>query len=119
MNNQIEEIELLGCREALQAIEKADQMVSALCQGSEKWIMQIPARPDKDPDLVISRALHLAKKALEARTPSISYADALEKVSVAIIQRDIKGCGGEIMDRGKELAKAALAAMEIEEGEDG
>lgn len=42
--------------------DKADNLVSALCRpkgilGSRSWIMSIPARPDYDPDLVISAAL--------------------------------------------------------------
>lgn len=35
----------------------AQQMVSDLCNGRREWLMSIPARPDYDPDLVISSAL--------------------------------------------------------------
>lgn len=58
-------------KEALKAIEKADKMVSDLCSGKEQWIIQIPARPDKDPDLVISDALTKAQKALKEQQQKI------------------------------------------------
>lgn len=51
-------------REALDAIEKAQQMVSDLCQRRREWVMSIPARPDYAPDLVIADALRKAKAAL-------------------------------------------------------
>lgn len=37
--------------------EAANKMVSDLNQGQREWMMSIPARPDYDPDLVISTAL--------------------------------------------------------------
>lgn len=55
-----------GIKTALQKIELAEKKVSALCHGEEKWVMSIPARPDHDPDIVISDALHSAKAALSA-----------------------------------------------------
>ena len=47
-------------------IDAAHRMVSALCQprgsaGTREWIMSIPARPDYDPDLVISAGLRAAE----------------------------------------------------------
>lgn len=58
--------------EALAAIEKAFDMVGALCkprgtEGARDWIMSIPARPDHDPDIVIADALKKAKDALTAQ----------------------------------------------------
>ena len=35
----------------------ASLMVSALCSKERDWIMSIPARPEYDPDLVISNSL--------------------------------------------------------------
>ena len=52
--------------EALEKIAKAEAKISSLCSGDEEWIMSIPARPEHDPDLVISSALHSAKAALTA-----------------------------------------------------
>lgn len=46
--------------------EAAMQMVSDLCQGRRNWTMSIPARPDYDPDLIISAALADIPKLLEA-----------------------------------------------------
>jgi hypothetical protein len=42
--------------------EAAQNMISALCtpkgsEGARDWIMSIPARPDHDPDIVISASL--------------------------------------------------------------
>ena len=55
---------LQAVREALEKIEKAEQMVSDLCQRRREWIMSIPASPDHDPDLVIADALRAARQAL-------------------------------------------------------
>ena len=54
-------------RDALDVIEEAHCMVVSLCKprgspGSREWIMTIPARPDYDPDLVIGRALRVARQ---------------------------------------------------------
>lgn len=38
-------------------IKKARQVVNDLCQGRKKWVMQIPANRNEDPDLIISDAL--------------------------------------------------------------
>ena len=46
--------------------EAAMQMISDLCDGKRNWMMSIPARPDYDPDLVISAALADIPKLLEA-----------------------------------------------------
>lgn len=46
--------------------EAAMQMVSDLCDRKRNWMMSIPARPDYDPDLVISAALADIPKLLEA-----------------------------------------------------
>lgn len=37
--------------------EAANRMVSALCQREREWILSVPARPDYDPDIVISSSL--------------------------------------------------------------
>ena len=66
-------------REALESIDKAVKTVEALCDGSLKWTMRIPAEPDRDPDLVIADALTKARKVIEAlatptaRAPEIDY----------------------------------------------
>ena len=50
--------------ETLMAIETALDVINELCQGKRRWVMSIPARPDDDPDLIISRALLSARTAL-------------------------------------------------------
>jgi hypothetical protein len=42
----------------------AEKVVDDLCQGRIRWTMNVPAEPDRDPDLVISRALTEAKRAV-------------------------------------------------------
>jgi hypothetical protein len=42
-------------------IDAAIAMVPALCDGSKRWTMSVPARPDSDPDLVIAGALQNAR----------------------------------------------------------
>jgi hypothetical protein len=59
--------------EALAAIEKAQDEVSALCNG-KRWIMSVPAREDEDSDLVIAAALHKAKQILARLSPPSSGA---------------------------------------------
>ena len=54
-------------------VDAAYDMVHALCQprgseGSREWIMSIPARPDYDPDLVITSGLRSAAKEIHALT---------------------------------------------------
>lgn len=51
-------------------IQKAMAMVGALCRprgsaNAREWIMSIPAKPDKDPDLVIADGLIAGREALE------------------------------------------------------
>lgn len=51
--------------------EPSDEMVvNALCDGSQRWTMSVPARVDSDPDLVISDALMAAREALSAPAPA-------------------------------------------------
>lgn len=51
-------------------VRAAHDMVSALCKprgskGSRDWTMSIPARPDHDPDLVITSGLRAAEKEID------------------------------------------------------
>lgn len=47
--------------ETLAKIDRAYDVVSALCEGEREWLMSIPARPDHDPDLIIGDALLVAR----------------------------------------------------------
>lgn len=47
--------------ETLAKIDRAYDVVSALCEGEREWLMSIPARPDHDPDLIIGDALLAAR----------------------------------------------------------
>lgn len=57
-------------REVIALIDKAHKYVVELSKGERRWDMNIPARPDEDPDLVIGKALREARKVL-ASHPSI------------------------------------------------
>ena len=50
----------------LQMIERAYGIVSELCAGRIQWTMRIPAQPDKDPNLIISRALQAASQKIDS-----------------------------------------------------
>lgn len=52
-------------------LDKAVNMVGRLCEGSQEWVMHIPARPDKDPDIVISNALHASRLAMRQMVKDI------------------------------------------------
>ena len=41
----------------MDVFEKAHKMVSDLCQGRKDWIMSIPVDEERDPDVVISKAI--------------------------------------------------------------
>lgn len=47
--------------ETLAKIDRAYDVVSALCEGKREWLISIPARPDHDPDLIIGDALLVAR----------------------------------------------------------
>jgi len=48
----------------IEHIEKALDTVSALCSGRMRWHMSIPANEEGDPDIILSRALRLARDEL-------------------------------------------------------
>ncbi len=48
------------------ALDQADAMVTAICHGVKRWTMCIPAQPETDSDLVISRGLACGRVALTA-----------------------------------------------------
>lgn len=43
--------------DAHEKIERARQMVYDLCSGKERWVMRVPAQPDRDSDLIIMAGL--------------------------------------------------------------
>lgn len=47
-------------------IRKAIKIVDDLCNGRSKWTMRVPAEPDRDPDLIIYKALLGAIKEIES-----------------------------------------------------
>lgn len=65
----------------LAAIDRAADMVDALCMGKRRWLMSVPVQDD-DPDIVISDALRLARAAL-ATEREAGHAEALAAVDAA------------------------------------
>jgi hypothetical protein len=55
---------VLTNEEVIAKIDKALETVFDLCSGKQRWVMSVPAQPDRDPDLVISEALRAAREAL-------------------------------------------------------
>ena len=47
--------------QALEAIEKAIQMLSDICSRKKEWVLHIPARFESDPDLVIGKGLRAGR----------------------------------------------------------
>jgi hypothetical protein len=105
-------------------IAAADKMVSDLCDGSRRWLMSIPARPDDDPDLVIGRALHEASKEITQLRAEITQLRAdlealvpLARVGAWAIQEmkkyhgDLNG--GDVQDKAVEFG--ALVAEPVGE----
>lgn len=72
---------------AIEKIKKAQETISALCDGRIRWTMSVPARPDSDPDLVISDALQAAKEALTASADSVQERERLEEALSGVLER--------------------------------
>jgi hypothetical protein len=47
--------------QAMESIEKAERMVSDLCNKRRDWVMSIPVREDYDPDTVIVKGLRAGR----------------------------------------------------------
>jgi len=96
----------------MQRYEKALDVVVALClpkgtPGSRQWLMSIPARPDYDPDLVISASLkdipvlYLAVKELIGALDSalsmlaVNASEDLYRDEAAVLDRWKRHYGGD------------------------
>lgn len=67
----------------LAMIDRALAMVEALCRprgtaGAREWEMSIPARADRDPDLVIADALFAARRVLLAQLSPTDHSKPAE-----------------------------------------
>jgi hypothetical protein len=96
-------------RESREAIEKARDEVSALCNG-KRWTMCIPAREGKDSDLIISAALHKADEALallDAERPSVPMEPLRLLYNMAALN-------GGIPDNRDEIITAHMAEFGID-----
>lgn len=51
---------------AIARLERARRMVADLCEGKQRWVMHVPAEPDRDPDLVLVSGIDAALVALRA-----------------------------------------------------
>jgi len=50
----------------LDLIARGEKTIDALCSGKQRWVMNVPAEPDRDPDLVLSDALRAGREAVVA-----------------------------------------------------
>ena len=100
-------------------IDNAIKLVSDLCKplgsaGAREWIMSIPARPDYDPDIVISDALYsasteitrLTKQLAESQRQNGELRAGLERIS----NMRASAFGGFVtaFDNAKRCARDAL-----------
>lgn len=97
----------------------AHQVINDLCQGRRKWGMSIPARPDHDPDIVISNALIALECAL---TDSVRQRKNLGRIISHLISpaEDIdcsRGGTVELFLRCSDIEEARAALAEIEGGD--
>jgi len=81
-------------------IEAGHAAIHELCSGKRRWTMSIPAEPDRDQDLVLTRAL-------EAGTQAI---DRLQRVETAL--RQLINDHLDTCDDTCEAAEIARAALE-------
>ncbi len=61
--------------DVLEHITQANIVVSDLCLGLRRWAMNVPARPDSDPDLVIGHALHESEKEIRRLRAALGEAE--------------------------------------------
>lgn len=102
-------------------VEKAQATVQALCDREIGWVMSVPARPESDPDLVISDSLkdvgtlvgEVERLAAEADT----LADACQRVHQwlsAKWERPLSGAEGSILAILEEaMRKAGVETLSI------
>jgi len=74
-------------------VKAAHEMIHALCQprgsaGSREWIMSIPARPDYDPDLVITSGLRAAAKEIDRLAAEVDSRDEVITKLLAMLKPD-------------------------------
>lgn len=121
--------------EKLSLIERAADMVSALCapkgsEGSREWVMSIPARPDHDPDLIIAAGLQAGREAvntLSSREKAyMQMEEALERIcdkgmawSSPPIDSEAANTYAQIAAEMQAIASAALTAAREAKGERG
>ena len=96
-------------------IDAANAEVNALCHGSRRWTMTVPAEPDRDSDLVIARALSDASALLAQLAEEQAKVERLEGEKATLvdavqhaIDRGV-GVGWELQPIVANLAEAAKA----------
>lgn len=108
MNKPIEEIELLGCREAFEA----NTLKEAESQPIKKdWLAKKPNGNYLEPS--VYSAYQGWKACWQYRTPSLSYAYMLERATLAVLP--LIHDRTDIWDNefALQIARAALAAIDI------
>ena len=66
-----------GIKAAQATMRRAHEKLNALCSGTERWHMSVPAQLDRDPDLVIGEALFTGDHAI---TEVERLRDVLEQI---------------------------------------
>jgi hypothetical protein len=93
-------------------VKAAHEMIHALCQprgsaGSREWIMSIPARPDYDPDLVITSGLRAAAKEIDRLAAEVDARDEVIAEILAMLKPGEmpKYCSFDFQHKYRELYK--------------
>lgn len=93
--------------EAVNRRERAWDEVDALCQGTRRWTMRVPAEEDRDSDCVIVAALEDHRRLIAALRAALDVTDELA--------RDAETYAGNA-DRLKGVERSAASAYAIAYG---
>lgn len=84
----------------IERAELALSVIAAICNGKQRWVMSVPARPDEDPDLVLASAIRALTEAnaadaqtiatLRAKVERSGDALAIERGLVTIYRNDVE-----------------------------
>jgi len=95
-------------------IKKAHDVVTELCNGKRRWTMNVPARYDEDPDLIITAALTAAECEIDRLNnllgPNEQRLELLERLSADHILEETT-IFKQSTDNGLELDERTIAVL--------
>lgn len=108
--------------DVLERITRANLVVSELCDGTRRWTMSIPVRPDDDADIVIGRALHESTKEITSLRAQLAAAEGQARGSEAMLiqaQRDCDNAQNAELVALSQLAERDAQVERMKEQKDG